>query len=781
MIKNYIKVTFRSLFKNKLFAAINILGLATGMAGALLVFLYIQYELGYEKFFKNYDNIYQLVRNYNIGGEEATNPSTPYGFAPLIMENIPSVDASTRAFSKPTNIKYNNKDFKEDVCYTDSLFFIVFDFDFIFGSPENALKNPNGIIIKESIAKKYYGSLNPIGKTLLFDNSQTFTVAGVIKDTPSNTHFDINIFAPISDFNNGIPDDDWHQNYFLTYVLINSNTNLSSLQKQITESYLEKMEEADRETSVILHTLQEKHFAYSQTSRLNIYLFMAVGIFILILACINYMNLNTAKYIKRTKEVGIRKILGAQRAQLIRQFFGETILLSIISVFFGILLIETILPYFNQIAGINANINYLSFNFTLALIIIIIFSSIIAGSYPALFLSSFKAVHIMKGQLGSFKLSANIRKSLVISQFSITTILLISMGCIFLQFNYMRNKNYGFTTENILYLNLNQNLVKNYEAFKTSLLSNPKISGVTKTSFLPMNVYGLVNNLNWEDRVNQEKTAFAFQCVDFNHLSTIDYKIVEGRFFLEGFTSDTNAVVINQKAQKLMNYDKPIGKKIMFGDTEEDGVLNIIGVVEDFHSLPVNEEIEPVMLLMYFDDYYNYILIKLDGIQNSETVNYISSIWQEFSPGFPFEYHYIDDRINNMYGDTQKTAKAFTLFVIIALLISCAGLFGLSSFTVEQKTKEIGIRKALGASTKLVFILLNKTFTKWVLISVIIGSPIAYFLMNKWLNNFAHHIKLNFLIFLGAALLILIIAQITVAFQTIKTSKSNPVNSLRYE
>ncbi len=781
MIKNYLKVTFRNLFKNKLFSAINILGLATGMAGTLLVFLYIQYELGYEKFFKNYDNIYELVRHYNIGGEESSNPSTPFGFAPLIMEKIPSVQAATKAFSRGTNVKYNNKDFTEYICYTDSLFFKVFDFEFIQGNAYNAIKNPDEVIIKQSIAEKYFGNENPIGKTLLFDDIKTFTVAGVIKDTPTNTHFDDNIYAPISEFNNGIPDSDWHNNYFLTYLLLNENSDLINLQKQLTELYKGQMEDADRETSILLNNLQEKHFSHSQSSKLNIYLFMAVGIFILILACINYMNLNTAKYIKRTKEVGIRKILGAQRSQLIRQFFGETILLSVISVFFGILIVETILPYFNQIAGISTDINYLSLHFVLILIVIILFSSIIAGSYPALFLSSFKAVQIMKGQLGSFKLSSNIRKSLVIFQFSITTILLISMGFIFLQFNYMKNKNHGFTTENILYLNLNQSLVKNYDAFKTSLLSNPKIKGITKTSFLPMNIYGLVNNLNWEDRFNQEKTAFAFQCVDFDLLTTIDHKIVEGRFFSEDFISDSNAVVINQKAQKLMGYDNPVGKKIMFGDTEEDGVLNIIGVVEDFHTLPVNEEIEPLMLVMFFDDHYNYIIIKIDGINNSETVDYISTVWHKFSPGFPFEYRYIDDRINSMYGDTQNTAKAFTLFVVIALLISCAGLFGLSSFTVEQKTKEIGIRKALGATTSLVFMLLNKTFTKWVLISVIIGSPIAYFLMNKWLNNFAYHIKLNPLVLLGAALLILFIAQITVAFQTIKTARSNPVNSLRYE
>lgn len=781
MIKNYLKITFRNLFKNKLFSAINILGLATGMAGALLVFLYVQYELGYEKFFKNYDNIYQLVRNYNIGGEDSNNPSTPWGLAPLVMEKVPSIKVSTKAFSKPTNIKYKNDNYKEYVCYTDSLFFKVFDFEFVYGSAKNAIKNPDDIIINESVAQKYFGIENPIGKVLLFDDSKNFTVAGVIKDTPSNTHFDDLIYAPISNFNNGIPDSEWHNNYFLTYVLLNQNSDLSTLKKQITELYLEQMEEADGETTILLNNLQEKHFAYSETSKLNIYLFLTVGFFVLILACINFMNLNTAKYIKRTKEVGIRKILGAQRPQLIRQFFGETILLSVISVFFGILIVETILPYFNQITGINTDIHYLSLNFILSVITIIIIASILAGSYPSLFLSSFKAVQIMKGQLGSFKLNANIRKTLVIFQFSITTILLICMGFIFRQFHYMKNKDLGFTTENIIYLNLNQNLVKNYDAFKASLQSNPKIQGVTKTSFLPMYIYGLINNLSWEGRINQEKSAFGFQCVDFDHLSTIDYKIIEGRFFSKKFSSDTNAVVVNQKAQRLMGYDKPIGKKILFGDTEEEGVLNIIGVVEDFHSLPVSEKPQPVILTMNLGNYFNYILVKLDGINNDETIASISNTWNDFSPGFPFEYRYIDDRISRMYGDTQKTAKAFSLFVTIALLISCAGLFGLSSFTVEQKTKEIGIRKALGATTSLVFMLLNKTFTKWVLISIVIGSPIAYYLMSKWLNNFAYHVKLNVFVFFGAALLILLIAQITVAFQTLKTARSNPVNSLRYE
>ncbi|NOQ25579.1 MAG: FtsX-like permease family protein [Bacteroidales bacterium] len=781
MIKNYLKITFRSLYKNKLFTSINILGLATGMAGALLVFLYIQYELNFDRFFNNYDNIYRLERSYNIGGEQSENPSTPFGLAPSIMEDIPSVEVATKFFRKTSNIKFKDDVFQERVCYTDSLFFKVFDFKFITGNANEAIKSPDEIIITQSLAKRYFGDENPMGKVLFFDNIKTFKIAGVIKDIPSNSHFNYKIFAPISDFNNGIPDSEWYNNYFLTFALINKNSDLNETKNKITELYINKMNDNDRKTDIILQNLQEQHFSYSNTSKLNVYLFLAIGIFILILASINYMNLNTAKYIKRTKEVGIRKILGAHKFQLIKQFFGETFLLTIISVFFGILLVETILPYFNQIAGINTDINYLSKSFLLIVLSIVLFSSFLSGFYPAVFLSSFKPVRILKGQLGSFKLSSNLRKVLVIFQFTITTILLISMGFIYSQFNYMTNKNVGFTTDNTLYLYLNSDLVRNYDAFKSTLLSNPKIMGLTKTAFLPMDMQGLLNNINWEDRFDQEKTAFGFQCVEFDFLNTIDYKIVEGRFFSEEFVTDSNAVVINQKAQKLMNYENPIGKKIMFGDTEEDGVLNIIGVVEDFHSLSVNENMEPVMLLLNFEDYYNFILLKLDGINNDETIHYISETWKEFSPGIPFEYKYLDDEIATMYGDTEKTAKAFTLFVIIALLISTAGLFGLSAFTVEQKTKEIGIRKALGASTKTVFLLLNKTFTKWVIISIFIGSPIAYYLMSKWLTNFAYHIKPNILIFISAGFVILFIAQFTVTFHTIKTARANPVDSLRYE
>ena len=782
MIRNYLKVTFRSLFKNKLFSAINIFGLATGMAATLLIFLYIQYELGYDKFFKNYDNIYLLVRKYNIGGEEAQNPSTPYGLAPAIMQEIPSIIYTTKLYNYPTNIKLNDDIFNENVCYTDSIFFKIFDHHFILGNPENAIKSPDEIIITESAAKKYFGNENPIGKVLLFDESMHFKVGGVVKDLPSNTGFNTNIFAPISDFNNGIPDDEWYQNYFRSYCLVNPNVSISETEKAILNLYIEKMgNDDDRETKIILQNLQDEHFTNSQLSKSNVYIFMGVGLFILILACINYMNLNTAKYIKRTKEVGIRKVMGAHKFQLIKQFFGETVMVSTISVFFGILFVETLLPYFNRIAGINTDIHYFSKNLILIVVAIILFTSILAGSYPAIFLSSFKPVKILKGQLGSFKLSTNIRKILVIFQFSVTTVLLISMGFIYAQFKFMTNKDHGFTTDNIIYLNINQNLVKNYDVFKTSLLSNPKIQGVTKTSFLPMNIYGLINNLNWEGRINQEKTAFAFQCVEPDHLNTIDCKLIEGRFFSEEYASDTNAVVINQKAQKLMNYDNPIGKKILFGDNKDDGVLKIIGVVKDFHTLPVNEESEPVMLMMYFDDYYNYVLIKLNGKDNKSSIEYIAKKWDEFSPGFPFEYRYIEDRIKTMYGSAQQTAKAFTLFVIIAVLISCAGLFGLSAFTVEQKTKEIGIRKTMGATTNMVFMLLNKSFTKWVIISILLGSPVAYILMAKWLNNFAYHIKPNVLIFLSAGFVILFIAQLTVVYQTIKTARSNPVDSLRYE
>ena len=781
MIKNYLKITFRSLIRNKLFSSINILGLATGMAGALLVFMYIQYELNYDNFFKNYDNIYRLVRDYNIGGEQSLNPSTSFGLAGAVMEEIPAVIVSTRKYNNISNVKYKDDIFNENVCYTDIMFFQVFDYNFLRGKPDNALKNPDEIIITKSLAEKYFGDENPMGKILLFDDIKNFRVSAVIENIPANSHFNFDIFAPISKFNGGIPDDDWFDNYFLTYVLVNQNTDLTETTNKLTDLYTKKMQSEERKTKMHLQSLQDQHFAESQLSKLNIYLFLAIGIFILVLACINYMNLNTARYIKRTKEVGIRKIVGAHKIQLVKQFFGEAILLSTISIFFGILIVESILPFFNQITGMNTTIQYLSKNFIFVLISIILFSSFLAGIYPALFLSSFKAVNILKGQLGSFKLSSNIRKGLVISQFSITTILLISAGYIYFQFFYMTNKNPGFTTENLIYLNLTNKLEKNYETFKTTLLNNPDIVGVTKTSFLPMNIYGLLNGLSWDEMDNHEKTAFAFQCVEFDFLNVVDYKIVEGRFFSKDFVSDSNAVIINQKAQRLMNYNNPIGNKIYFGDEEDDGVVQIIGVVEDFHTLPVNSEIEPIMLLLYDLDFYSYILIKLNGKNNKKTIDFISRQWDEFTPGFPFKYRYMDDKVKTMYGDTQQTAKAFTLFVIIAILISCAGLFGLSSFTVEQKTKEIGIRKALGASTSIVYMLLNKIFTRWVLISIAIGSPIAYFLMNKWLNNFAYHTKPNIFIFIGAGLLILFIAQFTIAYQTIKTARANPVDSLRNE
>ena len=781
MIKNYLKITFRSLYRNRLFSSINILGLATGMAGALLVFMYIQYELNYDKFFKNYDNIYRLVRDYNIGGEQSLNPSTSFGLAGAVMEEIPAVIVSTRKFNNYTNVKYKDDIFSENVCYTDSMFFQVFDYNFLVGNPNDALKNPDEIIITKSIAEKYFGDENPMGKNLLFDDIKNFKVSAVIENIPANSHFNFDIFAPFSKFNDGIPDDEWFNNYFLTYVLVNQNINIIETTNKLTDLYAKKMQSEGGKTKIHLQNLQDQHFAESQLSKLNIYLFLAIGIFILMLACINYMNLNTARYIKRTKEVGIRKIAGAHKTQLVKQFFGEAILLSTISIFFGVLIVEFILPFFNQITGMNTNIQYLSKNFIFILISIILFSSFLAGIYPALFLSSFKAVKILKGQLGSFRLSSNIRKGLVIFQFSITTILLISAGYIYSQFFYMTNKNLGFTTENLVYLVLTNKLEKNYDTFKTTLLGNPDIVGVTKTSFLPMNIYGLINGLSWDEMNNQEKTAFAFQCVECDFLNVVDYKIVEGRFFSEDFSSDSTAVIINQKAQRLMNYNNPIGNKIYLGDEEDDGVVQIIGVVEDFHTLPVNNEIEPIMLLLGNIDYYSCILIKLNGKNNKNTIDFISRQWDEFSPGFPFKYRYMDDKIKTMYGDTQQTAKAFTLFVILAILISCAGLFGLSFFIVEQKTKEIGIRKALGASTGIVYMLLNKTFTRWVLISIVIGSPIAWYLMNKWLNNFAYHTKPNILIFTGAGLLILFIAQFTIAYQTIKTARANPVDSLRNE
>jgi putative ABC transport system permease protein len=460
------------------------------------------------------------------------------------------------------------------------------------------------------------------------------------------------------------------------------------------------------------------------------------------------------------------------------QFFGESYLISLISLFFAIILVETALPFFNKINSINIDIDYSSFYLIVLVTSIAMFSGLFAGSYPAFFLSSFKTASILKRQVGISKSNLSIRKYLVISQFTITIILLISTGTIFLQFNYLINKKNGFSIDNVIFLRLNQKLSKNFDSFKATMLQNPSINSLARVSGIPVDNYSLMNGILWEGSSEDKASSFSMNSVEPDFFKTCEFEFVEGRPFSNDLVTDSACVIINEKAKKHMGFESPLNKTMQINN---DYKHKIIGVVKDFHALPLDAfSIEPAIFIIN-EYFYSYILLKLDEKNKTQTIEYIKNKWNEFADGFPFEYQFLDDYKKTMYGNTERTGKTFTFFVLIAILIACAGLWGLTTFTAEQKTKEIGIRKTLGASTGSILQLLSGSFVKWVLVSFIIACPIAYYFMNNWLNKFTYHQELDITIFIIAGLIILVIAQITVTYQTLKAAKANPVDCLRYE
>ena len=781
MIKNYLKIITRNLFKNKIYTTINIIGFATGMAASILVFLYLDYEYTYDNFFDNYPRIYQLLRDYRIGNSQNLNPAMPYGLSPAIMESIPDIDASTRFFTRSTNVKVDDKVFSERVCFADTLLFKVFDYDFVLGSPVNALKDPNKIIVSESIANKYFGDQDPIGKSLLFDEMESFTIAGVIKDVPQNSHFRNKIIASMEYYKKrGVPEEEWHDNYFLTYVIVQPNKSLKKIEESVSKLYSDKAGNPVP-TKFHLYTLRQMHLEEDQQSsskKANLIIFLVIGVFILVIAGINYMNLSTSQYIQRTKEVGIRKVLGADRRKLIYQFFGESYLISIISLFIAIILVETALPLFNQIIGIKIDIDYSSTYLITLVFSIVIFSGLFAGSYPAFFLSSFKTVNILKKQVGTSRSNFNIRKYLVISQFTITIILLISTGIVFQQFNYLINTKNGFSIDNVVFLRLNQKISKNYDSFKSVILQNPSIKSISRVSGIPIDNYSLMNGIAWEGATGEKASSFSMNSVEPDFFKICEFEFTEGRPFSNDLPTDSACVIINEKAKNHMGFESPLNKTMQIMD---DYKHKIIGVVKDFHALPLDAfGIEPSIFIIK-KDFYSFILIRLDANNKQHSIEYIKSKWNEFSDGFPFSYRYLDDYKKELYSNTQETGESFSFFVIIALLISCAGLWGLTAFTMEQKTKEIGIRKTLGASSGNILKLLSNSFIRWVAISFIIACPIAYYFMDSWLRKFVYHREMSYAIFLISLALIVIIAQITVVYQTLKAARLNPVDCLRYE
>lgn len=778
MFKNYLKIAFRTIQKHKGYSLINITGLALGMAICILILLWVRHELSYDKFHANRDFIYRIYQDYHHAGGISQFSNVPQPASPEIQNTLPEVEFVTRFLDGDFTLKYGDKLFTEnDVRFIDPSFFRMFSFSFVKGDPEAAFIDPYSIILTEEMAEKYFGKEDPIGKILTADSQDQMKVTGVVKDVPDNSFLQFNFLVPYSYLEAiGYDVNNWSSHNCQIYVMLHKNIPFQQVEDKIYGMI--KKHVPDDESYLRLQPLKRIRL-FTLGGELGtiryIYIFSLIALFILVIACINFMNLATARSSQRAREVGLRKVVGARRIQIIRQFFGEAVVLTIGALGFSLLIVEALLPLFNDLSGKNLSLD-LSGNMAIyaSLIGIALFTGLLSGSYPALFLSSFLPGKVLKSSYRSSGSGSTLRKILVVFQFSLSIFLIIGTTVIYSQLQYIQSKDLGFDKENLIYIGINERIKENYDAIKNEILQNPHILNMTRTFQLPSyNRYSAP--VEWEGKTPDQNINFNISLVDPDYLSTLNLQLVQGRNFSYEFSTDTSNYILNEEAVEQMGLETPIGKWLEFGEKGE-----IIGVVKNYHYMPFTYEIEP-LILYYNPSYYRYAMLRISGSDIPRTLGFLESIWSQFAPEFPFEYHFLDEDYERIYRTEQRLGVLTRYFTFLAIFISCLGLFGLASFMAEQRTKEIGIRKVLGATIASVTLLLSREYTKWVLMANILAWPVAYLAMKKWLQGFAYRVDMTVLTFVLAGLLTLFIALLTVSYQAIKTAVANPVEALRHE
>jgi putative ABC transport system permease protein len=808
MIYNYFKIAFRNLAKYKFISFINLFGLTIGLTCCLLITTYILNELSYDRYNKNADNIYRITRTfYSNDGVQALQLSTispPFGY--YLPGDFPDIKKMTRLLGNgTTTFRYQDNIFNEkNSFFADENLFDVFTVNVVKGNPKTALKDPFTVMLTEEVAKKYFGNEDPMNKVLRANNQFDVKVTGVYKAFPSNAHLHPEILISFNTLKDSAVygeknlQTNWGNNSFFTYILLPDKYPVKSLlaqfppflDRRMASEYTGKL--PSQLTKLGLQKLTDIHL-HSHTDYeaepngdiTRVYIFAAIALFILLIACINYMNLSTARSTLRAKEIGIRKVIGARKKELIFQFLGESILLCWSALLLAGLCTFLALPFLNKISGQELSIHtLLQWKIIIPLLLTPFIVGIISGIYPALFMSSFQPVKTLKGLFRIGGRGISFRKVLVVTQFSISIILIIATAIVFQQLHYVQTKSLGFDKDKILTLAYSNEVSKQYDAFRTDLLKNAAFKDVTRSSRIPtgrllddMNAY-TING----DSLQQVSTDIKYVCVDHDFTSTFNVPMKAGRFFSRDYGTDTSSFVINESAAGILGWNNPneaIGKALKYGDTKG----NIIGVLKDFHFESMHQAIIPMIFLLLppSQSYYNNVSVKIAGNDIASALSYMESTWKKFFPGTPFDYAFLDQKFDKLYASEQRQGTLFTLFACIAIFIACLGLFGLSAFTISQRIKEIGVRKVLGADVSGIVTLLSKDFLKLVGIAAIMAFPVAYYAMNNWLKDFAYRIHIQWWVFIIAGIIAAFIAFITVSFQAIKAAVANPVKSLRTE
>ncbi len=774
MFFNYLKIALRNIRKHKAFSFINITGLAVGMACCVLILLWIRDELSYDRFHQNHKELYRT----SVNEEGRWWSSSPWALAPLLKEKYPEIENATRIANRNIMAAYEDKSFNEATAFVDPDFFSMFTFPFVEGNPESAFSALESIVLTESAAQRYFGQEQAMGKALTINGSSQLTVTGIIKDVPSNSHLDFDMVAPVRTFGDGI-DTSWSYES-ACYILLQKNASPEALQEKIAGIVMEYDKRVDTERTLHIRPITRLHLHsdVGDGSITNIYLFGTIALFILIIACINFMNLATARGSTRAKEVGMRKVVGAQKKNIIRQFFGESILISVLSLFLAVVLVLLLLPAFNNLAQKSLRLNSGGNLFILlGLLAIALFTGLAAGSYPALFLSSFRPIRVLRGGHLSDSKKPFLRRALVILQFTIAVILILGTLVVFRQLNFIRHRDLGFNREQVISLPINRAITASYDSFKNELLQNSGVVQVTAAISRP-NQVGNVNPVYWEGRGPDQYQAIRFVSADFDYIKTFEMEIVAGRDFSRDFPTDRENYIVNEETVKLMGMEDPVGK--LFSIWEREG--QIIGVVKNFHLSSLRNEIEPLVITMYTNVWRPaFVFVKIKADNTEGTLKDIENTWNAFAPGFPFDFLFLDESFERMYQADQRAGTIFKYFTILAIFISCLGIFGLSAFTAEQRTKEIGIRKVLGASMASIIALVSKEFVILLALANAVAWPLSFIIMNRMLSAYAYRTNIPLWLFLLSGVLAVTVALLTVSFQAFKAARTDPARALRYE
>lgn len=788
MLRNYFKTAWRNLIRNKSFSVINIAGLALGMTCSLLIMLWIQDERNVDAFHENGKQLYQVYeRNYFDGKVEASY-TTQGLLATELKRVVPEVEyASGFESVRPATFQVDDKIGKMNGSNADADFFSMFSFPLLQGTKEGALKDPDGISISRKMAEYFFGTAaNAIGKSIVFENKDNLQVTAVFENPPSNSSLQFDFLRTWKAY---IRENAWVYNWSntspVTYVQLKKNVDRERVAARIKDFiHLYQPKTAGFRTELELQPYPDtylhsnlKNGEISEGRVEYVRLFSVVAIFILLVACINFMNLATARSASRAKEVGVRKVIGAGRSTLMAQFVGEAILITFLSVIMAVVLSLLLLPAFNSLTGKQLSMPVSQPLFWLSLAGLLLFTGLIAGSYPAFFLSSLNPVRVLKGRLRFGRGAVFFRKGLVIFQFGLSIILIVGMVVIYRQMEYTQSVNLGYNRQNLLYVPIEGDLVKNYSIFKEQAERMPGIVSVSKMRESPTVVGHHTGDIDWEGKAPGLSISFTDAIVGYDFVKTMNLQLKEGRDFGKDFGTDTTSFILNEAAVQKIGYKDPVGKIIRWGNRRGP----VIGVLKDFHFNSMHSAIEPLVVRLNEKQPWGNILVRTGAGKTQEAITSLEKLSKEFNPKFPFTFQFSDQEYAKLYNSEMIVSKLTNYFAFLAIFISCLGLFGLTMFTVSQRVKEIGVRKVLGASVPNIAVLLVTNFLKPVAFAILLASPLANFIMNKWLQGFAYKIDIDWWVFAIAGLITVAIGLLTVSFQSIKAALSNPVKSLRSE